>query len=76
MDAQTPLILNIELMNLFPQDMYLYLQISFTVLTQDVKTLNSKKDKTNSGRAANEMRLYFSTCINKQTEKGLAAISL
>lgn len=42
MDAQTSLILNIVLMNFFPQDMYL--QISFTVLTQDVKTLNSKKD--------------------------------
>lgn len=42
MDAQTSLILNIVLMTFFPQDMYL--QISFTVLTQDVKTLNSKKD--------------------------------
>jgi len=48
MDAQTSLILNIVLMNFFPQDMYL--QISFTVLTTttttDVKTLNSKKDET------------------------------
>jgi hypothetical protein len=44
MDAQTSLILNIVLMNFFPQGMYL--QISFTVLTQDVKTLNRKKEKT------------------------------
>jgi hypothetical protein len=53
MDAQTSLILNIVLMTFFPQDMYL--QISFTVLTQDVKTLNSKKRQQNSGRAANEI---------------------